>query len=207
MVKKITIEKSTEIKILEAAKEEFILRGFDGARMQQIAERAGINKALLHYYFRSKENLFKAIFSNALGEFIPKIMMTFQSEIPFLEKIKMFIEGYIDLFIKNPHLPVFVISEMHRNPQLLPKIILNQGAKPEIIFKSISKELKNKNIKNINPVHLMVNVLSMCIFPFAAAPIIKGLLLNNNDKKFKQFIEERKKIVFEFVQNALKANN
>lgn len=207
MVKIKEIEKSTEFKILEAAKEEFILKGFDGARMQQIAERAGINKALLHYYFRSKENLFKAIFSNALGEFIPKIMMTFQSEISFLEKIRMFIEGYIDLFIKNPHLPVFIISEMHRNPQLLPEILIKQGAKPEIIFNAISKELENKNIKNISPIHLMVNVLSMCIFPFAAAPIIKGLLLNQSEEKFKIFIEERKKIVFEFVQNALKANN
>jgi len=201
MVKIKKIEKNTEDKILEAAKEEFLQKGFDGARMQQIAERAGINKALLNYYFRSKENLFKAIFKNALGEFIPKIMTTFQSEIPFLEKIKLFIDGYIDMLIKNPHLPVFIISEIHRNPKLIPEILINQGVKPEIIFKAISKELK---IKNINPLHLMVNVLSMCIFPFAASPIIKGVFFKQNEIKFNQFIKERKKIVFQFVENALR---
>ncbi len=207
MVKIKEIEKSTELKILEAAKEEFILKGFDGARMQHIAEKAGINKALLHYYFRSKENLFKGIFNNALAEFVPKIMMTFQSEISFNEKIQLFINGYIDLFIKNPHLPIFVINEMHRNPQMLPEILKAQGVKPEIIIQTISKELKKRKIKHYNPIHLMVNVLSMCIFPFAAAPIIKGIFFTGNDKDFRQFIEERKKYIFEFVENALKANN
>ncbi|OFX38706.1 MAG: hypothetical protein A2X08_13105 [Bacteroidetes bacterium GWA2_32_17] len=199
-----TIKKSTEIKILEAAKEEFIIRGFDGARMQHIAEKAEINKALLHYYFRSKENLFKAIFINAFKEFIPKIMLTFQSEISFSEKIRLFINGYIDLLTKNPHLPVFIINEMHRNPKLLPEIILSQGANPNLIIEIISKEFKKNNIKHITPVHFIVNILSMCIFPFAASPIIKGVFFKQNEIKFNQFIKERKKIVFEFVQNALK---
>jgi TetR/AcrR family transcriptional regulator len=201
----VQLEKCTELKILEAAKQEFIEKGFDGARMQKIAERADINKALLHYYFRSKENLFKGIFREAFGEFIPKIMATFQSDLTFEEKLKGAISGYIDLFIKNPHLPVFVINEMHRNPSLIPEIILNEGAKPEILLLAIEKELKKMKVKHITSVHLIVNILSMCIFPFAASPIITGVLFQNNKAAYHQFIQERKQIIFDFIMNSLKS--
>jgi len=201
----VQLEKSTELKILEAAKQEFIERGFDGARMQKIAERAGINKALLHYYFRSKENLFKGIFREAFGEFIPKIMATFQSNLPFEEKLKSAINSYIDLFIKNPHLPVFVINEMHRNPSLIPEIILSEGAKPEILLHALAEELKQMKVKHITPVHLIVNILSMCIFPFAASPIITGVLFMNDKIAYQQFIQERKQVVFDFIMNSLKS--
>jgi TetR/AcrR family transcriptional regulator len=199
------LEKDTELKILEAAKFEFIEKGFDGARMQKIAERAGINKALLHYYFRSKENLFKGIFREAFGEFIPKIMATFQSNLPFEEKLRGAINSYIDLFIKNPHLPVFVINEMHRNPTLIPEIILSEGAKPEYLMLAIGEELKKMKVKHITPVHLIVNILSMCIFPFAAAPILTGVIFKNNKAAYQQFIQERKQIVFDFIMNSLKS--
>jgi TetR/AcrR family transcriptional regulator len=201
----VQLEKGTELKILEAAKQEFIEKGFDGARMQKIAERAGINKALLHYYFRNKENLFKGIFSEAFKEFIPKIMATFQSNLPFEEKLRGAINSYIDLFIKNPHLPVFVINEMHRNPSLIPEIILAEGAKPEILLKTLSDELKKKNVTHITPVHLIVNILSMCIFPFAASPIITGVLFQNDKTAYQKFIQERKQVVFDFIMNSLKS--
>lgn len=201
----VQLEKGTELKILEAAKLEFIEKGFDGARMQKIAERAGINKALLHYYFRSKENLFKGIFREAFGEFIPKIMATFQSNLSFEEKLKGAINGYIDLFIKNPHLPVFVINEMHRNPTLIPEIILAEGAKPEYLMLAVGEELKKMKIKHITPVHLIVNILSMCIFPFAAAPIMTNVIFKNNKEAYQQFIQERKQVVFDFIMNSLKS--
>lgn len=201
----VQLEKCTELKILEAAKQEFIEKGFDGARMQKIAERAGINKALLHYYFRSKENLFKGIFREAFGEFIPKIMATFQSDLSFEEKLKGAINSYIDLFIKNPHLPVFVINEMHRNPMIIPEIILAEGAKPDFLMQILSEELKKMKVKHITPTHLIVNILSMCIFPFAAAPIITNVIFRNNKEAYQQFIKERKQIVFDFIMNSLKS--
>jgi TetR/AcrR family transcriptional regulator len=199
----VQLEKCTELKILEAAKQEFIEKGFDGARMQKIAKRAGINKALLHYYFRSKDNLFKGIFREAFGEFIPKIMATFQSDLSFEKKLKRVIDSYIDLFIKNPHLPVFVINEMHRNPSLIPEIIMSEGAKTEILLQAITGELKKMKVKHITPVHLIINILSMCIFPFAASPIITEAIFQNNKKAYQQFIQERKKIVFDFIMHSL----
>lgn len=204
MVKNIIIEKSTEDKILDAAKEEFILKGFDGARMQQIAERAGINKALLHYYFRSKENLFKAIFKSVFENFFPKVIKTFQSEISFFDKLKFLIDNYIDVLSKNPFLPAFILHEIQLRPELLINNMKEQGFNPTAFLNLLKKEMNNGNIRTMPVEHLIVNVLSMCIFPFAASPLIKGMIFKNDDKKHQKFIKERKKIVFQFVINSIK---
>lgn len=204
MVKIKEIEKSTEIKILEAAKQEFLERGFDGARMQKIAERAGINKALLHYYFRSKENLFKAIFQSVFENFFPKVVKTFQSEISFFDKLKFFIDNYIDVLSKNPFLPAFILHEIQLRPEMLISSMKEQGFNPTIFLSIIKKEMENGVICTMRVEHLVVNILSMCIFPVAAAPIIKGMIFKNDDKEYKQFLEERKIIVYEFVVNSIK---
>ena len=108
---------STQAKILSAAKQVFLLKGMAGARMQDIADEAGINKALLHYYFRSKEKLFETIFSEALNQFFPKIAHIIESDITLFQKIESFCSEYITTMQQNAYLPLFVLNEVNKQPE------------------------------------------------------------------------------------------
>src|SRR5215831_5817845 len=113
MVNSKTID-NTEKRILAAAKKVFLTKGMDGARMQDIADAAGINKALLHYYFRSKEKLFEKIFTEAMSGLFPKINSILESEQTVFEKIEMICGEYIDQIQQTPYLPMFILSEAGR---------------------------------------------------------------------------------------------
>lgn len=197
-------DKSTEKKILEAAKIVFLEKGFDGARMQEIADKAGMNKALLHYYFRSKEKMFDAIFQEAFQQFIPRVAEIMMTDKPLFEKLESFIDTYLTMLFNNPHLPGFVLHEINRNPEKIVNIFKNSGIKPEYLGMAISKEVEAGNIKPVLPVHLIVNILGMCLFPFIAKPIIKGFLFHNDDELFADFLSERKKEITLFVLNSIR---
>lgn len=109
----------TEKKILEAAKEVFQQKGMDGARMQEIANAAGINKAMLHYYFRSKQLLFEAVFKNAFSLLSPQLNKVLNDDSSIEEKVKSFTHNYISFMKKHPYLPNFIIQESNRNPAFL----------------------------------------------------------------------------------------
>jgi TetR/AcrR family transcriptional regulator len=197
-------EKNTEKTILDAAKKVFLARGFDGARMQQIADEAKINKSLVHYYFRSKDKLFNAIFAEAFGQFIPKVAETMASDKDIFEKIRVFTETYIEMFIKNPHIPTFVLHEINRNPERIVGFFKESNIDPSQFAASIINEIQKGTIKAVNPLHLIINMISMCVFPFAAKPILKGFIFNNDEEMYMSFIEERKKEVSEFIINSIK---
>ncbi|MGD0710185.1 MAG: TetR/AcrR family transcriptional regulator [Bacteroidales bacterium] len=197
-------DQTTEKKILDAAKTVFLEKGFDGARMQEIADEAKINKALVHYYFRSKDKLFDAIFQEAFQQFLPKIAEIMMTEKPLFEKIEFFIDTYIFMLLKNPHLPGFVMHEINRNPDRIVNIIKGSGFKPEYLEKAIRKEVKAGLIIPIDPVHLIINILGMCLFPIIGRPIIKGFVFNDSDKAYNKFLSERKKEVTSFVINSIK---
>src|SRR5690606_40702738 len=110
---------STEEKIFEAAFKVFQSKGFTGARMQEIADEAGINKAMLHYFFRSKEKLFEAVFMKAFGKLAPQINEIFNSDDDLFEKIRKFTASYITFVIEYPFLPQFIIQEMNNNPDFV----------------------------------------------------------------------------------------
>lgn len=197
---------NTEQKILEAARTVFTHKGLEGARMQEIADEAGINKALLHYYYRSKDRLFEGVFKEAFYTMVPSIIELLKSEKPLFEKITLFVDNYIDVFIKNPFIPGFVLHELSRNPQRIIDLISNMGVMPELFIVQINGEIEKGNIRPIDPKNLITNMLSMCIFPFVARPILKNILFENNDQEFFAFVEERKKAVPEFIFNAIKKN-
>ncbi|MBI5217827.1 MAG: TetR/AcrR family transcriptional regulator [Bacteroidia bacterium] len=198
------LDKNTEKKILDAAKTVFIKKGFDGARMQEIADEAIINKALLHYYFRNKDKLFDAIFSDAFVKFIPKIGETMLSQKHFFDKIKLLVESYIDMLTRNPHIPIFILHEINRNPQRIIQILSKGGANPEMIFKVINTEIKKGTIIPVKPQHLIVNIIALCIFPYAGRPVIQGFIFKNNNKTYQKFLKERKTEVSNFIINAIK---
>src|SRR5258708_2239782 len=167
---KIKIEESTEEKILAAAKKVFIAKGMYGARMQDIADEAGINKALLHYYFRSKEKLFEVIFMEAAEKLFPKINSIFESDIPLFQKIEDFCEEYISVMIENPYLPLFVLNEISQDPENFLNRIWGKRnlPRPQKFLDQIGKEVRKGTIKKISPLHLLMNLISMSIFPFVA---------------------------------------
>jgi len=194
----------TERLIINAAKDVFFRKGFDGARMQEIADIAGINKALLHYYFRSKEKLFEAIFEEALKKIIPNIVENMISDLDFEEKIRRFVESYIDALIEVPQIPIFILNEINRNPDRIIGVIKKMGLKPELILEGIQREIDLNKIRAIDPKHLLVNIVSLCIFPFAAKPLIQKLLLFENPRLYYEFLKERKTVVVSFIIQSLK---
>jgi TetR/AcrR family transcriptional regulator len=196
-------ELNTEQQILEGAKKVFIIKGFDGARMQEIADEAGINKALLHYYYRSKDKLFEAVFRESLGTFIPKLGELFNSDLDLCNKISSFVNIYVDMLLANPYLPMFILHEINRDPHRIIYIMKQSGLKPDIFIKQIQNDIKKKKIKTITPLQLLVNMLSLCIFPFAGRPIIQSMLFNNNKKEYDKFLLEREKEITKFILNSI----
>ena len=195
---------NTEQLILEAAKVVFIKKGMEGARMQEIADEAGINKALLHYYFRSKDRLFTAVFKEAFSKLFPNLVDLLKSDITLFDKIKLFVENYIDIINANPLLPSFVIHELNRNPETVVEMIKSSGVNPINFMNQVQEEVDKGTIEPVQPLHLIVNMLAMCIFPFVAKPILKEVILNQDQQKFDIFIQERKKEVSDFIINSIK---
>lgn len=198
-------DENAEQRILAAAKKVFLTKGMAGARMQDIADEAGINKALLHYYFRDKEKLFETIFLQEAQKFFPKIKMIFQSEQPLFEKIERFVNEYIDEMLANPYLPWFVMNEINRDPEKFLTRVWGEDSRPKPgkFLEQIEKEMKKGNIKRISPAHLLMNLLAMTIFPFCAKPMIMRNL-KMNEQQFKEAMEQRRKEIPKFIIDAIR---
>ena len=177
---------STEEKIFEAAFKVFQNKGFTGARMQEIADEAEINKAMLHYFFRSKEKLFEAVFMNAFGKLAPQVNEIFN-----------FVMDY-------PFLPQFIIQEMNNNPEFVAKFLKDEKRpNPSKLLKQIETEIGLGIIKPISPKQLLLDIFAMTAFPFAAQNLVKGIINISNDEFF-QLMEERKIHISEQIINAIK---
>jgi len=195
---------TTEEKILTAAKNVFLRKGMAGARMQDIADEAGINKALLHYYFRNKEKLFDVIFKESSMLFFPRITGIIESDNSLYEKIEAFCAAYIELLLQNPYLPLFVLNEVNKQPQRFKqKFWKNREQIFTMFADNILSEIQNKKIKSVNPAHLIMNMISMCIFPFIAKPLWM-MTTGMSDSAFKAFAEERKKIIPQLIIESIK---
>jgi TetR/AcrR family transcriptional regulator len=203
------IDRNTEQLILDAARQVFIQKGMEGARMQEIADTAGINKALLHYYFRTKEKLFNTIFNQSFGDFFSRISILMTSDTDLLIKISKFIEAYMDLMLKNPFLPRFIITEINRNPQVVVDKFNSIGA--EIIHKNmklferqIREEAQKGTIKYIDPKQLISSIIGLCLFPFLAEPLLRMLLFEGDQIKYDRYLKDRRKVVEQIILDALK---
>ena len=192
-------ELTTEEKILLSASKVFTEKGFAGTRTRDIAEEAGINLALLNYYFRSKEKLFEQVMK-------VKMVLLFGQIVPILtnektnleEKIDLVSNKYFEILSKNPNLPLFVLSEMQKKNSEVKSIIpVNKIFKNSVILKQI-KERK----PDMNPSHFLINFLGMTIFPFITKPVFNTFDLMN-ETEFQQFVEERKTLVPIWIKTLL----
>lgn len=194
---------STEDKILEAATNVFVTKGMEGARMQEIANEAGINKALLHYYFRSKERLFEAIFTEILKFAFPKISRIVQSNDGIVSKIELVVDAYMEILIKHPFIPGFLLKELNRDPSGLFKLVMKFGLNPQAVFAQIQEAMDRGEIIQMKPAHLAANVVSMCVFPFAARPILSFVVFKEDPIALEAFYAERAEVIKQFVINAI----
>lgn len=198
-------DRQTEEKIFEAATDVFVEKGMDGARMQDIANRAGINKALLHYYYRSKDRLFNAVFEMIARKLFAKFAPVFDDNLSLEDKIKFFYREHITFLQNNPRLPAFILNEINRNPDRIRKLLKNIEFDKiwTMIFEQHKDELKNYNITRELLPQVMVSVASLSVFPFAARGILEAIF-DKIGVSFEEFLEERKAFAADFVIKALK---
>jgi len=195
---------STEEHILQVARDVFMRYGYDGTSMQMIADRAGINKSLLHYYYRSKERLFREIFSKVFSQFIPHLGVIFMSEMSLEEKVYAFADRYIDVFLENPLIPIFVMQELSKNPDYLAELIKEAGINPNSMITRISQMLEDEGIYMRDVRHFFVNLIALCVFPFAARPLIQRMMFDNDGEAYDNFLLERKKEIPQLILNAIR---
>ncbi|MBN1650032.1 MAG: TetR/AcrR family transcriptional regulator [Bacteroidales bacterium] len=197
-------EKNTEEKIVRAAEKVFIEKGLAGARMQEIADEAGINKALLHYYYRSKEKLFGIVFQTVFKGFVPNLLKLFEGPEDFFTKIERFVFVYLNLLEKNPNIPGFIIHEIGNNPERLVSIIRAMDINLQPVFDIIEDEIEKKTIKQIDPSELIINILALSIFPIVAKPLVQTIVFKGSEKDYKEMLEKRKTAIARFVISAIK---
>lgn len=205
MVKTKRHDVATEARILDAARQIFRQKGYAGARMEEIAEKAQINKSMLHYYYRSKERLFEVVFTSDVGEMAPHIIQLLVSDLPLLDKIRAFVGAYLDMITAHPYIPGFVINELNRNQgDLLQTIRSRAGGLDQltVFFRQVETEIWQGRIRPVDPRHLLITMISACVFPFIARPIIQ-MALQLDEAGFQAFIEERKQHLTNFIISGL----
>ena len=201
-------DKLTEEKIFEAATDVFVEKGMDGARMQDIANQAGINKALLHYYFRTKEKLFATVFEMIAKKILKKFAPVFDENLTLEDKIRFFFREHITFLQENPRLPGFLLNEVNRNPERIKKILNNIDLENfwMRLYEQHTEEFDKYNLTKASMPQIMISIAAISVFPFAAKGILEGLLGKLNID-FNDFIEERKDFAADFVIKAISNQN
>jgi TetR/AcrR family transcriptional regulator len=202
----------TEQRILDAAHEVFLRRGTAGARMQEIAKEADVNPALLHYYFRTKERLAAAVFQQAAMQLMPAVIRILGSDAELEAKVEQVVDVELQQLQTTPYLPGYILSELTHHPERIRQLFSSvTGVTPTEIGKRVFKVLgaqidarvKAGRMHPIAPEQFAINLLALCVFPFAARPMVMALA-GLNQAGFNQFIERRRRELAPFFLRALR---
>jgi len=205
-------DESTEQRILDAAHAVFIRSGTAGARTQEIAKEAGVNSALLHYYFRSKERLAEAVFTRAAGQLLPAVIRILASDAALEDKVNQVVQTELLHLAKAPYLPGYILSELAHHPERAGQLVSAvTGMVPAeigmrvsaVLGRQIDERVRAGRMHQIAPDQFIVNLLSMCVFPFAARPMLMALL-GFDQTGFDRFIDRRRKELAPFFLRALR---
>jgi len=203
---------NTEKKILQAAREEFIQTGFNGARMQAIAERAGVNKALLHYYFRSKDKLYKAALLDIMNTFWTTVEqeITTRSEITSFESaIRLMVETHFKVMGANPYFPRMLMREVIDGGNMIPlmakEVVTRYGHIPAMLMKLFQREFSSAKAPPMKPVHLILNIMGMCIITFVTRPLVEPIsnVFGTSLKFDEEFLKDRVDSIISIVKNGI----
>lgn len=199
-----SIGNSTRDKLIETAKELFLVKGVDRVGVREIATKAGINLSLMNYYFRSKEKLLETIFEMLIVDKAVILRQILDSDKPIEVKIKDYVYKYIDLLIEDPLLVSFVLSIIHRNYDKITKmrVIMNLYNSEHFVVQ-LKREAEMGRIKSIDSEQFYISMLALIIFPFSIKPLIADRN-NFNDKETLKFLLNRKKAVYEMLIATIK---
>jgi TetR/AcrR family transcriptional regulator len=202
----------TEQRILDAAHAVFLRRGTAGTRMQEIAAEADVNQALLHYYFRNKEQLAQAAFERAAKGFMPAVVQVIASGGELEDKVRRIIDLELDHLSRAPYLPGYIIGEVTHHPERAAQLIAAvTGLTPQelgprvlgALRRQIDGRVKAGTMRPIAPESFIVNLMALCIFPFAVRPMVQAML-GMDDRRFGQFITRRHEDLPAFFMGALR---
>jgi AcrR family transcriptional regulator len=211
-VKRAGSTEETERRILDAAHAVFVRAGTAGARTLEIAKEAGVNPALLHYYFRTKERLAEAVFRRAAGQLLPAVVRILGSDAPLEDKVEQVVQVELQFLSKAPYLPAYILSELAHHPDRAPQLIAAvTGEVPvaigthlrSVLATQIDARVRDRTMHPISPDQFAVNLLALCVFPFAARPLFMALF-GIDDKGFEQFIDRRRRELAPFFLRALR---
>jgi TetR/AcrR family transcriptional regulator len=191
----------TETLIKETAKRIFFQKGLLNATTQQIADEAGVNRALIHYYFRSRDQLFKTVLEEAVNETRNKVDSIFNSDEPFKIKISKYLDVFIDRNAEFPYIQNFIITEIMQDPEKMKEhFSRKRNHMLKHIVPPLKKEIENGNIAPVDPEHFIVNMMSMCSYPLVAKPFIQNMF-SYDDKMYRKFLKERKQVIYKVLFN------
>jgi AcrR family transcriptional regulator len=197
-------KQDTEQVILDAAREVFVRLG-PQARMQDVAEEADITQSLLHYYFRRRDDLYRAVFEAELKRVMPEKAEVLRSDRPLEEKLALFAEKAIAFHAENPHLAAFIVFETHYNDEHFEKI---EAALSDLDLEGLQRQIDERveagTLEPMDARHLLAHTFSLSLFPFIAKPIFQSIF-DLDEEGFEGFIEERKEAVPQFIRRALSA--
>lgn len=195
---------NTETKIKEAAKRVFLANGYEGTKTRQIAEEARVNIALVNYYFRSKEQLFKAIYMETFASFFGTLTQLLNEATPLEVKVWKVMDKYTDFLLDNPLMPRFILTEFSKNGADLFK---NLNVKDVFASSRLSQQLRQEaeagTIRAIEPLHFIMLLMSNIAFPFIARPMI-DYIGGFDDAGFREFTESRKAMIPEMIMGYLR---
>lgn len=197
------LSNQAELRILEAAEKVFYNKGKEGASMQEIANEAGITRTSLNYYYRSKDKLFEAVFRNTMSQFVPKLAELLHSTDSLSEYIPRMAEIIIDSMIERPQIPVFVLAELTSNPERVPQLMSELGIHPVQAVKKMQDDERLSRL-SVDPRQVMMNLLGMCIFPFAGKPMIVSVMYKGDEEAFIEAMKERKKLIPAMIEAMVK---
>ena len=186
---------STEERIKEAARKLFTQKGFAATRTRDIAQEAGLNLALLNYYFRSKQKLFDLVMMENFRKFLAGMTVNFQDKTLSMEKrVEKIVTAYVDFLTEFPDLPLFILNEIQGNPsRLAAKVNEQVGPMRSQFFKELMESKKEGKV-DLEPFHFVANLVGLTVFPFVSRPLLQRVT-GVNDEQFNQLMQERKKLV------------
>ncbi len=198
---------STKEKILQAALEIFVKKGKEGARMQEIADCAGVNKAMLFYYYTSKDLLYAEVFRSNIIEIITNVKSIFISESNPERKLEQIVDAYIHFFNEHPNLPKLIMREIANDGEVIRNMIrgLKQNVAADIPDKFIAliqDSISDSHFHKVDPKQTIISIFGMCIIYFVGKPLIETLL-ELEDVDNAKFIEQRKQNILFILKNGL----
>lgn len=197
---------STEQTILEAAEQEFIEKGFAGAKTTSIAKRAGVNHAMIHYYFRTKESLFTMVFQQKIQILAASFSQSFNQDLSFFEQLKLAIGTHFDFIAANPRLLFFVYGEIitddRRKKMLVQSVLPKLKGIVKRLKEGIDAEVENGTIRFIRPTELLMNIIALNAITFLAMPLLR--VIKRNSQEVEKLLQQRKENNIQFIINGLK---